>query len=105
MGMPSGPGGRTLFPLTTNGDIYLWDNNYRNSDVSIASSPTFTQGSARLNNALRQAVEAVENAKLHPNIRAIALQNIDNKNFVTNTAGDGGAKNSVKVNFCNGRPC
>ena len=46
---------------TTNGDIYLWDNKYRSSDVSIPSSPTFTQGSARLNNALRQAVEAVEN--------------------------------------------
>jgi len=71
--------------------------------VSIKSSPTFDVNSDALENALRQARDAIEDL---PNaLKDKALENLRQGNFTTNTVGAGNAKNSVPVRFCGGNPC
>lgn len=87
------------------GQVTLWDSKYSSAVGSLKSSPTFTPGSNRLNSAIDQARLAVENSALPDSVKATALGNINRGNFVTNTVGSGGYKNSVQVRFCNGSPC
>ncbi|WP_232429195.1 filamentous hemagglutinin N-terminal domain-containing protein [Burkholderia ubonensis] len=87
------------------GQVSLWDSKYSSAVDSLKSSPTFTPGSNRLSSAIDQARLAVENSALPDSVKATALGNINRGNFVTNTVGSGGYKNSVQVRFCNGSPC
>ncbi|WP_244143006.1 filamentous hemagglutinin N-terminal domain-containing protein [Burkholderia stagnalis] len=87
------------------GQVSLWDSKYSSAAGSLKSSPTFTPGSNRLNSAIDQARLVVENSALPDSVKATALGNINRGNFVTNTVGSGGYKNSVQVRFCNGSPC
>ncbi|WP_230942604.1 filamentous hemagglutinin N-terminal domain-containing protein [Burkholderia stagnalis] len=87
------------------GQVSLWDSKYASAVGSLKSSPTFTPGSNRLSSAIDQARLVVENSALPDSVKATALGNINRGNFVTNTVGSGGYKNSVQVRFCNGSPC
>lgn len=71
----------------------------------MQSSPTFTNPSA-LENAVEQAERIIrKDTSLPPEIQAQALQNLKDKNVITNTVGSGAAKNSVTVKLCDGKPC
>ncbi|MBB3138550.1 filamentous hemagglutinin [Rhizobium pisi] len=85
------------------GEIFLWDNKFRSSAQAVPSSPTFEPDSDALRNALVQARNAVED--LPAALKNRVIQNLDEGNFVTNTAGSGSARNSTQVRFCGGNPC
>lgn len=87
------------------GQVMMWDSKYSSAVDSVKSSPTFTPGSNRLSSVIDQARLAVENSAQSDSVKATALGNINRGNFVTNTVGSGGYKNSVQVRFCNGSPC
>jgi len=71
----------------------------------IGPSPTFTPNSPRLTNAVEQATVAITSSDLSVALRVKALSNLQSGNFVTNTPGSGGLKNSVQVRYCLGKVC
>nr|WP_246781075.1 hemagglutinin repeat-containing protein [Rhizobium sp. BK602] len=87
------------------GDVFLWDSKFRNSVVSIKSSPTFTPGSNSLNNALQQAEQEIRKSTLPQSIKDKATANLDAGEFTANTVGTASAKNSVPVKYCGFNPC
>lgn len=89
----------------TTGNVTIGDNKFRSNNVNVQESPTFTSGSPRLNNALKQAEEAIENSTLPQNIKDTAIQNLRNKDYSANTVGDGKSSNSITARYCNGKPC
>jgi filamentous hemagglutinin len=88
------------------GQVTLWDNKFRN-DVRGLKDPsaTFDPGSANLSNALEQAERAIDQSALPSTVKVQALTNLRSGNFVTNTVGSGGLKNSFHIRFCGGSPC
>ncbi|MDR2341604.1 MAG: hypothetical protein LBD84_00990 [Campylobacteraceae bacterium] len=90
---------------TKTGEVTLWDSKYRSSTTAMQSSSTFTNPSA-FNKAIRDAIKIIDkDTTLPANIKEQALKNLEKRNIITNTVGHGGAKNSVTVKLCNGKPC
>ncbi|CAM2179014.1 hypothetical protein BLAT2472_40469 [Burkholderia latens] len=87
------------------GRVTLWDSKYATATGSLTSSQTFTPGSSRLNNAIQQAIDAIDSSSLPQTVKDSAIQNLNMGSFTTNTVGSGGLKNSVHIRFCNGKPC
>ncbi|WP_249746045.1 filamentous hemagglutinin N-terminal domain-containing protein [Burkholderia sp. LAS2] len=87
------------------GQVTLWDSKYATATGSRTSSPTFTPGSPRFNNAIQQAIDAIDSSALSQTVKDSAIQNLNMGSFTTNTVGSGGLKNSVHIRFCNGKPC
>jgi filamentous hemagglutinin len=100
-----GTHGADVVSVDASGNVTLWDSKFRSSSQSIQSSPTFTPGSDAVNNAVNQAVSAIENSNLPQSTINNALQNLQDGNFTANTVGSGSVKNSVQVKFCGGKPC
>ncbi|MGU3390752.1 two-partner secretion domain-containing protein [Sphingomonas sp. M1A8_2b] len=100
-----GTRGADIVSVNADGTVALWDNKYRTAVSMIGPSPTFTPNSARLNNAIDQATVAINSSDLSPALRVKALSNLQSGNFVTNTPGSGGLRNSVQVRYCSGKVC
>jgi len=86
------------------GEVVLWDNKYRSATRSIGDSPTFANEGTR-DAALTEATAAIRASNLPQSVKDAAMNNLDQLNFTTNTVGLGGAKNSVQVRYCGGKPC
>jgi hypothetical protein len=86
------------------GEVVLWDSKFRSSDVGLQQSPTFSDSSRRAA-AVDEALKAIQSSSLAPEVKNRALQNLTGGNFTTNTAGSGGARNSVQVRYCGDNPC
>ena len=84
--------------------VTLWDNKYRSASTSMGQSTTFESDSARAN-AVEQAKAAIGTSSLPDSIKQQAIDNLDKGNFVTNTVGSGGVKNSTQVRYCGNKPC
>jgi hypothetical protein len=77
------------------GEVILWDSKYRSSPTKIKPSPTFQKPEPR-NNAVQQAIDSIqENTVLPDRIKAIAIDNLEDRRFRTRTVGAGNAKNST----------
>lgn len=100
-----GTHGADVVSVDSSGNVTLWDSKFRSSNQVVQSSPTFTPSSNALDNAINQAVGAIEDSNLPQSTINRALQNLQDGNFTTNTVGSGGAKNSMQIRFCGGKPC
>jgi hypothetical protein len=87
------------------GQVTLWDSKYASATGSLDPSTTFTPGSNALTNAIGQAEQSILQSGLSDSLKQQALSNLRDGNFVTNTVGSGGLKNSVNIKFCGGNPC
>ncbi|HWV14976.1 MAG TPA: hemagglutinin repeat-containing protein [Cellvibrio sp.] len=87
------------------GEVTLWDNKFRNNPGNIQQSPTFKEGSNRLNEAIEEARIAIIMSDLPENIKQESLKNIRSGNYITNTVGDGSSKNSHHLAYCGYKPC
>ena len=77
------------------GQVTLWDSKFRSGSVRIQPSQTF-QKEPSLDNAIRRAADSIEaDTTLPADIRAAALQNLEERHFTTRTVGAGNAKNST----------
>ncbi|WP_446479745.1 beta strand repeat-containing protein [Burkholderia pseudomallei] len=90
---------------SSTGQVTLWDNKYRSATRILDPSTTFGVDSNAMNNAINQAIRAVNGSTLPQAVKDAAINNLNAGNFVTNTVGSGGLKNSVPIRFCNGKPC
>ncbi|TCS32902.1 filamentous hemagglutinin [Paucimonas lemoignei] len=86
------------------GEVTLWDSKFRSAQTSIQQSPTFSNASTNVA-AVEEARNVIRASDLPDQIKIQALQNLDKGNFITNTVGSGGAKNSVHVRYCGNKPC
>ncbi|WP_081060254.1 filamentous hemagglutinin N-terminal domain-containing protein [Burkholderia territorii] len=87
------------------GQVNLWDNKFRTDIRGLTPSATFANDSAAFESAVGQAKREILNSNLPSEIRQKALDNLNSGNFVTNTVGSGGLKNSVSIRYCGGKPC
>jgi filamentous hemagglutinin len=89
---------------TKTGEVTLWDSKFRSRNSTIDQSPTFDNEKA-LRYALLDARKAIQSAKLPEPVRAVALQNLLQGNYKTNTVGAGQVRNSVPTKVCNHGDC
>lgn len=98
------PGADIISVDTRTGQVTLWDSKHRNNPTAIGASPTFEPGTPRLENARRQAVEAVVASDLPEEVRDAALRNLNQQNFETRTVWTGATSGEVATSFQNGVP-
>jgi filamentous hemagglutinin len=87
------------------GEVTLWDSKFRSGNSAIDQSSTFDPNGKALPNALLDARKAIQSAKLPEPVRALAMQNLLQGNYKTNTVGAGQVRNSVPTKVCNHGAC
>jgi filamentous hemagglutinin len=87
------------------GEVTLWDNKFLSNVRNVPPSTTFAPQSSALDGTLTNARNAIDSSNLSPVIKQQAIQNLEKRNFTTNTVESGAAKNSTIVRFCSGNPC
>lgn len=87
------------------GEVTLWDNKFLSNARNVPPSTTFAPQSSALDGTLTNVEKAIESSNLSLVIKQQAIQNLEKRNFTTNTVGSGAAKNSTIVRFCSGNPC
>ena len=97
-GDPIGTHGADVISVNVKtGGVTLWDSKFRSGNVRVQPSKTFTDPTgARLANAISEAESTIKtNTTLPPEIRAAAMDNLQNNRVTTRTVGAGNARNST----------
>lgn len=105
-GRKAGERGADVILVDRDGQIYLIDSKWRDSDTSIGPSRRAHQTKRSLDDALRHAEESIPKAlasgRLSPEAAAKAQENVDKGNVTIVTVGTGSARNGVTERIAGG---